>query len=137
VRCSAIALAGRLLGLVVSTGNHPVVERAGDPRRPDPRRVAVDVEVVVGRLEQQHRAGHPPACGPVSLVVGPVDAQAGAVVLEHAVHDGRVAQRRPQVGVVLRADRLRAAISRTMSPAIARLLDWPWSGWSGGRVDSP
>ena len=63
-------------------------------------RVAMDVDVVLGGGQQQHRAGDPPAGRPVCLLALAVDAQSCPVVLAHAVHDRRVTQSRPQVGVI-------------------------------------
>jgi hypothetical protein len=42
-----------------------------------------------------------PACGPVSFLMCAVDAQAGAIVLAHAVNDGWIAEGGPHVGVVV------------------------------------
>jgi hypothetical protein len=67
--------------------------------------VEMDVEVVVGGLQQDHRAADLSPGGTVRFVVVTVDAGAGPVVLAHAVHDGRVAQRRPDVGMVAFAHR--------------------------------
>src|SRR4051794_32246835 len=90
---------------MVAAGDEPVFERAGEPGPPDLGRIALDVQVVVLGFEQQGRAPDLPAGRPVRGFVVAVDAQAGPVVLAHAVYHGRVAQRRPQVGVVAIAHR--------------------------------
>src|SRR5690348_6702693 len=82
-------LLGRLFGLVVAGVDRLAAQLAGHPWPPDLLRVAVDVEVVLGRGEQQHRAHDPAAGGPIGLLVLAIDAQPRAVVLEHAVHHGR------------------------------------------------
>jgi hypothetical protein len=51
----------------------------------------VDVQVIAGRDEQQPRTADLAAHGPVGFLLGAVDAQPDAVVLAHAVDDGRVA----------------------------------------------
>src|SRR5579872_1989292 len=79
-----------LFGLVMPGVDGEAVQLAGRPWSPDRLGVAVDVEVVVGRDEQQHRALDLAARGPVGFLVGAVDAQPGPVVLAHAVDDGRV-----------------------------------------------
>src|SRR5947209_9235760 len=57
------------------------------PGPPDRERVAVLVfEVVAAGPQEQQRAADPAARGAVGLVVLPVEAKTGAVVLHHGVH---------------------------------------------------
>jgi hypothetical protein len=90
-------LVGGLLGLVVAGVDRAAAQLAGRPRPPDRLGIAVDVEVIIRRGEQQHRALDLPARGSVGFLVPSVGAQAGTVVLAHAVDDGRVTERRPRV----------------------------------------
>lgn len=91
----------RPFGLVVSGVDRAAVQLAGRPWSPDRFGVAVNVEVVVRRDEQQHRAPDLPACGTVGFLIRAIDAQAGAVVLTHAVDDSWIAESGPHVRVVV------------------------------------
>lgn len=64
----------------------------GHPRSPDRLGVAVDVDVILGRHEQQHRAGNASTGGRVGFFMLAIDAKPRAVVLAHAVDNGGVAQ---------------------------------------------
>jgi hypothetical protein len=60
------------------------------PVAPDGERVAVEIfEVVPGRPQEQQRRLDPPARGAIGLVVLPVDAESGAVVLHRGNHSDR------------------------------------------------
>src|SRR5580698_7049525 len=85
-------LVRRLFGLVMPGMDRAAAQLPGHPGPPDGLGIAVDVQVVVGRDEQQHRALDLPACGPVGFLVSAVDPQAGPVVLAHAMDDSRVTE---------------------------------------------
>jgi hypothetical protein len=61
----------------------------------------MDVDVVLGRGQQQGRAGNLAAGGAVSLLMSSIDAQTSSIVLAHSVHDLRIGQCSPDVGVIL------------------------------------
>jgi hypothetical protein len=85
-------LVWRLSGLLMPRVDRAAAQLADCPWPPDRLRVAVDVEVVASRDEQQHWAPDLAACGAVIFLMCAVDAQADAVVLAHAMDDGRLAE---------------------------------------------
>src|SRR5829696_7213486 len=103
-------LLGRLLGHVVPAVDHDGATHVVGPRAPDLGRVAVLRGVVASRPRDEDGTANPPAAGAVCLVGRMVDAEPGAIVLEHRPYRRRIADRPLPVLPVLAPHRLRPGI---------------------------